>query len=272
MARHTNRHGIDGQLAFDIDAMIHAAEVKAAPPWQGAPLHFTVDYYPRVELDAAFAHWQFLNGGYGSYARSHMWHRSIAAPNGAELGEHCFDLFSADLRCQPESHGRPHSECACVGDLTYQAICEPCSWHVVTVGENTAVESWHDHALTGWRQLPIVPARIRTRDQKGRLSKPAHNWIAEHYPEAMQVPGAPIITERDAGTRHVPGRSPWGGYDLSATALAHTTVAHTTVDPGRRVEPAARTRRTGLNQPAPRQAAPDRAAAGQSRSVPQLEL
>ena len=267
MARHTNRHGIDGQLAFDIDAMIHAAEVKAAPPWQGAPLHFTVDYYPRVELDAAFAHWQFLNGGYGSYARSHMWHRSIAAPNGAELGEHCFDLFSADLRCQPESHGRPHSECACVGDLTYQAICEPCSWHVVTVGENTAVESWHDHALTGWRQLPIVPARIRTRDQKGRLSKPAHNWIAEHYPEAMQVPGAPIITERDAGTRHVPGRSPWGGYDLSVTALAHTTV-----DPGRRVEPAARTRRTGLNQPAPRQAAPDRAAAGQSRSVPQLEL
>lgn len=43
----------------------------------------------------------------------------------------------------------------------------------------------------------------------------------------MQIPGAPIITERRPyGTRHVPSRSPWGGYDLS----------HTAVDPDRVVE------------------------------------
>ena len=43
----------DGQLAFDIEGMIHAAEIEAAPPWTGAPLHFTVDYYPPGKLDAA---------------------------------------------------------------------------------------------------------------------------------------------------------------------------------------------------------------------------
>ncbi|WP_404442901.1 hypothetical protein LG315_08505 [Microbacterium marinum] len=32
-----------------------------------------------------------------------------------------------------------------------------------------------------------------------------------------RVPGAPILTERGPyGTRHVPGYSPFGGYDLSA--------------------------------------------------------
>lgn len=46
------------QLAFDIEGMLHAAQVEAAPPWTGAPLHFTVDYYSPDELDAAFAHWQ----------------------------------------------------------------------------------------------------------------------------------------------------------------------------------------------------------------------
>ncbi|MBM7510238.1 hypothetical protein JOE61_004052 [Nocardioides salarius] len=60
-----------------------------------------------------------------------------------------------------------------------------------------------------------------------RMSKATKNWIAEHYPKSMQVPGAPMITERRPfGTRHVPGRSPWGGYDIS----------HTAVDPDRIVE------------------------------------
>ncbi|KAB1944643.1 hypothetical protein F8227_14625 [Brevibacterium linens ATCC 9172] len=45
-------------------------------------------------------------------------------------------------------------------------------------------------------------------------------WITERYPQHMQVPGAPIITERGPyGTRHVHHYSPWGGYDLSHTAL-----------------------------------------------------
>lgn len=101
----------------------------------------------------------------------------------------------------------------------YQAICEPCGWNGITDRENDAVEMWHDHALPGWRELPIVPSRQRMIDKDG-LSKAAKKWISEHYPPSMQVPGAPIITERRPfGTRHVPGRSPWGGYDLSHTAV-----------------------------------------------------
>ena len=115
----------------------------------------------------------------------------------------------------------------------YQAICEPCEWNGITDRENDAVEMWHDHALPGWRELPIVPSRLRMMDKDG-LSKAAKKWISEHYPKSMQVPGAPIITERRPfGTRHVPGRSPWGGYDLS----------HTAVDPDRVVEGAKPVRR-----------------------------
>ncbi|MGD9429986.1 DUF6349 family protein [Arthrobacter russicus] len=85
--------------------------------------------------------------------------------------------------------------------------------------KNTAVEAWHDHALPGWRRLPIVPARVRVRNDKG-LTKQAREWITDHYPASAQVPGAPIITERgEYATRHVPNYSPWGGYDLSYTAV-----------------------------------------------------
>lgn len=76
------------------------------------------------------------------------------------------------------------------------------------------------------------PARLRDIDKPG-LSKAARKWIEEHYPKSMQVVGAPVITERSSlGTRHVPGRSPWGGYDIS----------HPAVDPERKVE--TRKRRT----------------------------
>jgi len=72
-----------------------------------------------------------------------------------------------------------------------------------------------------------VPARLRDIEKTG-LSTAARKWIDEHYPAAMRVAGAPVITERSCwGTRHVPGRSPWGGYDLS----------HTAVDPNHKVEP-----------------------------------
>lgn len=211
------KHEAQGQLAFDIDALIHEAAVEAVPPWEGAPLTFTTDYHSPAELDAAFAHWQFLNGPFNSSALSHMWHRAIAVPGGVAVADHGFDMFTAELRCFVDDHR--HEDCACVGDMLYQAVCEPCEWHQITAGENTAVESWHDHSIPGWRDLPIVPARIRISDGSG-LTKAAGAWIIEHYPPAMQFIGAPIITERsDVGTRHVAGRSPWGGYDLSQTAL-----------------------------------------------------
>ena len=45
----------DAQLAFDIEGILRQAAVEAAPPWAGAPLHFTTAYYSPAELGAAFA-------------------------------------------------------------------------------------------------------------------------------------------------------------------------------------------------------------------------
>lgn len=209
---------VSGQLAFDFDELAREEARAQVDQWQGAPLHFTSDYYPPHELEEAFAHWTFLNGNLDSYRRSHMWRRGVAHEQQTVLGDHSGEMFSADLRSD-RGHLGP-------GELLAQMICEPCDWHMITADENAAVEAWHDHALPGWRELPVVPAQIRVRHESG-LTTVAKTWIAERYPADMQVPGAPIITERSpAGTRHVPGYSPWGGYDLSSTALETPAKPH----------------------------------------------
>lgn len=209
----------DEQLAFDIEGMLHDAAIEAAPKWTGAPLHFTTAYHPPAVLDAAFEHWQFLHAHDTTHVNSRTWRRSITVTESDRVTGHRFLLYTTDLRCEPWKHTDKHETCTCLGDLMYQAICEPCEWNGIADSENDAVEMWHDHALPGWRELPIVPSRLRMMDKDG-LSKAAKKWIGEHYPKSMQVPGAPIITERRLySTRHVPDRSPWGGYDLSHTAV-----------------------------------------------------
>lgn len=206
----------DGQLAFDFDELAREDARALLPEWEGAPLHFTTDYYPPAALDAAFEHWCFLNTHFDSYRRSHMWHRGIAHDRRTELAEHSGEMFTAELR--------PGSEQLGPGGLLSQMICEPCQWSAIGLDANLTVEAWHDHALPGWRDLPVVPRQIRVRTEGG-LTKLAKAWIVEHYPRHMQIPGAPIVTERSEGaTRHVPSYSLWGGYDLSATALARPPV------------------------------------------------
>lgn len=215
------------QLAFGIDGLIHRAAVEAAPEWRGAPLHFTTAYYSPADLDAAYEHWQFLHKRDQPRGQSRVWHRSMTVPSGVGAGEHVLDLFRADLDCRRWLHPETDQDCQCVGGLPCLVICEPHRWSTIAVDENTAVEGWHDHAFPGWRDLPIVPARLRSTGSAG-ASKTLLKWIEKHYPPAMQVPGAPVITERARyGTRHVPGRSPWGGYDLS----------HTAIEPDRDLEP-----------------------------------
>jgi hypothetical protein len=210
----------NGQLAFDIDTLLHDADLAAAPPWAGpAPLHFTTAYYTPAELDAAFHRWQFEHGSFGCVPRSHMWHPAITmdAAN-ADTPGHDLTVLTADLRC--DHYGR---DCLCVGDLLYRAICETCHWHQDGT-EAHVVEAWHDHAWPGWRDLPVIPAGLGKRDDHNRPSRMFAAWIEEHHPADWQVPGAPIITNRpEHGTRHVPHRSPWGGFDLSHTALNPTT-------------------------------------------------
>lgn len=204
-----------GQLAFDIDTLIHDADLQAAPPWNGpAPLHFTSAYYPPEDLAAAFERWVFEHGSFGCIPRSHMWHPAITMDDAnTDTEGHDLTVLSADLRC--EHYGE---RCQCVGDLMYRAICERCRWHADGT-EQHVVEAWHDHAWPGWRTLPAIPAAITKRDDQNRPSTKLAAWIEEHYPVDWQVPGAPIRTERSGlGTRHVPRRSPWGGFDLSAPA------------------------------------------------------
>ena len=202
----------DSQLAFDLDELVRE-DLRANPPeWQGAPLHFTTDYFSPGELQAAFEHWQLLNGRFGSIPHSRMWHTGYGWLNGGtEYGDHRLVMFSADLRPEPKCEGP--------GDLMYLAVCEPCEWHQVSDSEIDSVEGWHNHAIPNWRELPVVPAQIRVRDGGG-FTKLGRKWIAAHYPAEMQVSGAPIITERARyATRHVAEYSPRGGYDLSSTAL-----------------------------------------------------
>lgn len=191
---------ISEQLAFDFEELVREGALASVDQWQGAPLRFTTDYYPPGKLDEAFAHWEFLTGNFGSYARSHTWHRGIAHDQATVVGEHSGEMFTADLRPGPDAQGPD--------ELLAKMICEPCDWHAITEDENTAVETWHDHALPGWRELPVVPAQIRVR-HGSELTTVVQKWIAERYPKRPQIPGAPIITERSpVGTRHVPGHSP----------------------------------------------------------------
>lgn len=202
-----------GQLAFDLDALIHEADVAAAPAWTGAPLHFTTVYHPPAELIAALERSAFEHRHSGRFGGHNMWHPAITLDHANDPPGHDLTLLSADLRCDHHEES-----CACVGDLIYQAICEGCAWHHIG-DEPAVVEAWHDHAWPGWRDLPVVPLGLARWDDQTQPVKKLIVWLTEHQPADWQTPGAPILTERGLGTRHVPRRSPWGGFDLSHTAL-----------------------------------------------------
>tara|TARA_R100000365_G_scaffold3528_1_gene11907 strand:+ start:14475 stop:15101 length:627 start_codon:yes stop_codon:yes gene_type:complete len=203
-------------LTDAIDTLLHEADLAAAGPWTGpAPLHFTAAYHHPDDLDAARARWVFEYGHFGSYVTSHMWHRAICGGQ-MRLDEHSLDTFTADLRCPPGAHPRDADTCQCVGGLLSLAICAPCAWHTLGT-ENETVEAWHDHAFPGWRELPILPDKLRGQMGTRRLTSKLEDWLTDNYPTRFQTPGAPIRTHRQKyGTRHVPDYSPYGGYDLAA--------------------------------------------------------
>lgn len=212
------------QLSFDIDEMIHAVDVATAPEWTGAPLRFTATYRDPEELTEAFARWVFENGRFDCLLRSHMWSPSYFLDR-ANQHTHGHDLrvFSADLRCRcwPNFKGTAaqwaeSGRCSCVGGLITHAVCSNCRWHHIG-NETQVVEAWHDHAWADWRSLPVVPQKVQRRKDNGAPMPALTRWINENYPDAWQIPGAPILTQRTPpSTRHVPRRSPWGGFDLSA--------------------------------------------------------
>ncbi|MEV8339469.1 DUF6349 family protein [Leucobacter sp. NPDC077196] len=212
------------QLSFDIDALIHQAAVETVPTWDGAPLRYHEQYRTPAELDAAWERWQFENGSFGCVPYSHMWH-SDKYRRGEEIsiGAHQHASFQADARCDGGRFGGPehdHADGELPNDLIYQFICSPCRWHTISNSENAAVEAWHDHVLPGWRDLPVVPKKLAEHGGERTKLARLQSWLEEYYPAAWQASGFPIISERNTyGTRHVPGGSPWGGYNLSDSVL-----------------------------------------------------
>jgi hypothetical protein len=209
------------QLAFDIDDLIR----ESAPPPEAfagrAPLHFTVEVFTVPELQEAWDHFVRVNGHFDSIARSHMW-------NGREGSDatpgHAMRMFSADLRCGHYSPMNWHGESSyhyCPAYLVRRVVCECTYATPISTSERAVVEDWHDHAWAGWRDLLPIPERLRGGTGNSKMTPALSDWVANNYPAGWGTDGAPIVTERDTAwaTRHVPGYSPWGGYDLAAPFL-----------------------------------------------------
>lgn len=201
--------GVSQPALFDPDELRRQAIVET--PWEGVPLIYVTDFYPVADLLAAFDRYTTEHGHFDCVARSHTWHSSYPC-DPIVFGGHELVVLTASADCRQVDHD--HSASPLPGDLMYQAICEPCVWHVIVNDENVAVEAWHDHAMPGWRDLPLLPERLaqfRTPSQRAAAA-----WVKANYDDAWQQPGVPVRTARAQGlTPHVPGRSPLGGYDLS---------------------------------------------------------
>lgn len=211
-------------------SLFDLADFEPKPTYQGrAPLNFTRDYFHPDELIAAHR-WLTQNEGMSlgsAVGRVHTWNRGVTTgwviPEGT--AEHSMCMLICSLECfgieghgidydhrreyplTPEEIGRTPMRCACVGGHLHQAVCSVCRWHHIDDAEKAVVEAWHDHAFPGWRDLPVAPV--------GLDSKHLAKWATDMYPAEWQVPGAPILTTRTGvGSRSVPGRSPWGGFDI----------------------------------------------------------
>ncbi|WP_282072367.1 DUF6349 family protein [Janibacter hoylei] len=192
------------QLGFDIQALIDEATLEAAGPWQGAPLGYTSDYYTPTELAEAFERFILENGHFNCLARSHMW-RPLLTQRPLVVAGHELHALMAMTRCSHEDHD--HEDLSAAGG--YQANCPNCRWHVIAADEDSVIEALHDHAMPGWRDLPVMPGEVNEKSRRA--------WVEEHYPAEWQFIGAPVLTVRARNaTRHVEGRSPFGGYDLCA--------------------------------------------------------
>lgn len=203
---------------FDLDAMILEADRANAPAWTGAPLRYHEEPRTPEELDDAFDRWIFEHGRAGCYPDSHMWHRYPWGPQAMpRVRGHQLTVYAASVSCRGRDHDH-QDEPLPAGNERFQAICAPCGWRLISEELDTVIETMHDHAFPGWRDLPVVPRKCTGIPPRGR--DPLREWVEANYPAHWQQPGHPIITERGGiGTRHVPDRSPWGGYDLSDHCL-----------------------------------------------------
>ena len=221
VATPTEKGNTMSQMTFDIDRLLRAVEREALPTWEGMPMfQYTTSYFSPAEHEAMFARRKLEDYHY-TKAR-HTWGRAMCLdlPGETEDG-HTFVAYSADLRCfcsfaYPTVTGfEEGGGCRCVGKLLTKVVCAGCNWHHIGGDETQAVEAWHDHAFPGWRELPVFPAKLRGSMGSRELTPKREDWLEAHYPADFRTPLAPILTDRGQyGTRHVPGYSPLGGFDL----------------------------------------------------------
>lgn len=213
-------------LSDAIDQLIAEEALAAMPAWTGAPLGFTSRYYSAADLDAAAERRDKINATKPWTERiRHGWRYDMCGVRGT-FGAHTIATYTSDTGCMWDYHQvdegqRPRlvSEripCECVGGYLHLIVCDTCELHWIDEGWNTVVEAWHDHAFPGWRDLPILPAKLRGQMGTRKMNPKLEEWLEGNYPTEFRVPGAPIRTDRGgSGTRHVPEYSPYGGFDLS---------------------------------------------------------
>lgn len=109
--------------------------------------------------------------------------------------------------------------------LAYRGACLGCGWVSASAhllwdhGENRAAEDANDHTHPRWRTLPVV-GPLPQGDGSTANERAVAAWRARWeplLPPGWLQCGGPVRTHRAAHAgRHVPGRAPGGGYDMSA--------------------------------------------------------
>lgn len=162
---------------------------------------------------AETAAWSQQWGRLGGFAQSHGWHAQMTVAT--EPTTICQpSVLVADLRCRCFAD----DGCECVGELVYRAVCRCCrDWESERIVDDESVAAMIalDHAHPGWRDCPVVTLGPHNDGPKKRWAQA----VREQYGDRPD--GWPIITDRGGpvGLRAVPGRSPWGGYDVAARSL-----------------------------------------------------
>ncbi len=206
------------------NSSMRRVEAPTGMPWQGAPLAYHEDFFTPQDLIAACTRYAAEYGVDAFVESSHMWRfpsyvrmwEEGGVKPRVERDGHSLWLFIANRRC---AQTRPHQCPTMPYDRVWQAICPGCAWHVFGGSRVLVAEAWHDHAMPGWRDLPIVPLEIsRIKDERSR-NQELQAWLVTHYPENWRRTGSPIIQYSAEGTRAcVP--APYQGYRFSRVAAS----------------------------------------------------
>lgn len=200
---------------LDMLAMLETDTRADREAAEGVGSLFTLRCARPADYRAEYARWCEDYGNFDAHRISHAWHADFLTDDSPT--DTCQALtLSATLGC---NHYR--TECFCVGGLVHRGVCRGCPWEGPQRGTiDAAIADALDHSHPGWRDLPVVESPpYNDGSKQGRRRQ--ERWtekVAELYGD--QELGTPIITARPgSGTRSVPGRSPWGGYDIASSTL-----------------------------------------------------